>query len=277
MCITISKDCAIISFNENTEPMIQILKKFRIVDLKKVKKVSRFERTDTKFLAHVDFLPIFLNYLKDDFTLLSVCDKLIAPYYTIYFDDIERSMYREHHNKNTNRYKIRHRNYILKKDSFLEIKVKTNKRKTIKKRININNKNINEQKTFLISDSRYDFKNIIENIRTKYERITLYTEDFSEKVTIDINLSFEKDEKSISIKNIMVIELKQDRLNRSVVLKNALKHRGVHQTSFSKYCMANVMLNPNLRKNRFKKHILLIKKIQKESDIFSTNKQNLEN
>ena len=60
--------------------------------------------------------------------------KLIHDYKSLYYDTEDWKFYLDHHNGRVNRNKIRFREYVGSKLTFLEIKLKNNKGKTIKKR-----------------------------------------------------------------------------------------------------------------------------------------------
>lgn len=240
-----------------------ILEQYEYIDLGKVKKTNRFERIDTKYVTHIDFLPFLLDKLKEDYLILSVKGELIPPYFTTYFDDRRLSMYHEHHNRKSNRFKIRQRKYITNNDEYLEIKFKSNKKKTIKKRVNVFDVTYEDIREFVAENTKYNIDSIEENVRTKYDRITLYSKDFTEKITIDLNLTFEKGSMTHKLSQIIIIEVKEDKDNNRSFISQLLKRRGVYKTGFSKYCMANVILNENIRKNRFKNNLLLIEKIKR--------------
>ena len=56
-----------------------------------------------------------------------------------HYDTDDRKFYLDHHNQRVNRNKVRFREYEGSKLTYLEIKHKNNKGKTIKKRTKVNN------------------------------------------------------------------------------------------------------------------------------------------
>ena len=61
----------------------------------------------------------------------------IQDYRSLYYDTVDRQFFLDHHNERVNRYKVRFREYVNSGLSFLEVKCKNNKKKTIKNRIQV--------------------------------------------------------------------------------------------------------------------------------------------
>ena len=64
--------------------------------------------------------------------------------------------------------------------------------------------------------------------------------------------------------NIVIIEIKQEKLNRNSVFYNLMKENGVRPSSMSKYCIGTSLLNQNLKANRFKKNFRILDKNNKK-------------
>ncbi|NJN28808.1 MAG: VTC domain-containing protein [Cyclobacteriaceae bacterium] len=92
-------------------------------------------RTDYKFWFPTNLVPSILSCIKDDYYILTINNQAILPYETTYYDTLKNDMYVAHHNGKLNRYKIRRRSYMVNDVSFLEVKFKNNKGRTIKNRI----------------------------------------------------------------------------------------------------------------------------------------------
>ena len=108
---------------------------FDPIQLEEMEKVKLMNRTDRKYWFHFDFLPELLQTIKHDYYILNIDGKNQLPYTTTYYDTTKNKMYASHHNGKLNRFKIRRRSYVASRISFLEIKFKSNKGRTIKKRI----------------------------------------------------------------------------------------------------------------------------------------------
>ena len=94
-------------------------------------------RMDTKFLFDAALLPEILADVCSDYSALYINGTNIQPYLSLYFDTLSYDNYFAHHNGKRPRFKIRMRKYLNGDESFLEIKEKDNKDRTIKKRMEI--------------------------------------------------------------------------------------------------------------------------------------------
>ena len=76
-----------------------------------------------------------------------------------------------------------------------------------------------------------------------------------ERVTMDTNLSYDG---VIFNKDLVIIELKQEKLNRLSPIFQALKAQSINPYSISKYCMGMANTNKDLKQNLFKPKFLKI-------------------
>ncbi len=105
------------------------------ISLKEMDAVALLNRTDTKFVLSTDQLLQALAALQHDYRILSVAGQRLNHYRTLYFDTPNFDLYNLHVNERSDRYKVRSREYTDSRRSFLEVKHKTNKGRTIKERI----------------------------------------------------------------------------------------------------------------------------------------------
>ena len=115
----------------------QIITDFLPISLDEMDDVKLMSRTDTKFAFKANKMPLLLQKLLPFYRVLAIDGKLIHDYKSLYFDTDDRKFYLDHHNGRVNRNKIRFREYVGSKLAFLEIKLKNNKGKTIKKRMKV--------------------------------------------------------------------------------------------------------------------------------------------
>jgi hypothetical protein len=143
--------------------------------------------------------------------------------------------------------------------TFLEIKRKDNKGITHKSRIPIDNFSTQlskEGQEFITETVRKEL-DISLSISNRFNRITLVSKHDVERVTMDFNLGFDG---NVLNENLAIIELKQEKLDRTSKLFQALKQRQIHPYSISKYCIGMATTQPNLKQNYFKHKILTINK-----------------
>lgn len=242
----------------------QIVADFLPISLDEMDDVKLMSRTDTKFAFKVSKMPLLLQQLIPFYRVLSIDGKLIHDYKSLYYDTEDWKFYLDHHNGRVNRNKIRFREYVGSKLTFLEIKLKNNKGKTIKKRMKVDG--ISNQ----LSDKQ---QNYIEKIIGKpmqvsakqwinFSRITFVHKTQKERLTIDVNLTFENANDKGDLKHIVIAEVKQERMSRSSDFMRIAKEMYILPIRISKYCMSALVLNPELKKNRFKEKVLFINKLK---------------
>mgnify|MGYP000332936257 FL=1 len=240
------------------------LNKFETITLSEMDDVKLMSRTDTKFVFNFSRLPEFLEKLSQFYRVLSIDGNLIHDYKSLYFDTEDRKFYIEHHNRRVNRNKIRFREYVGSGLTFLEIKLKNNKGKTIKKRIKVDS--ISEEITK--KQQRYIDKIIGYPIEVSakqwinFSRVTFVHKTQKERLTMDINLTFNNKKDEGDLKNIVIAEVKQERMSRSSDFMRVAKEMSILPMRLSKYCMSTLSLNPKLKKNRFKEKSLFINKLK---------------
>jgi hypothetical protein len=224
--------------------------------------VKLLNRTDTKFVIPKDTFARILPNLKDSYKVLEIKNKRIAKYKTLYFDTINFDFYKHHHNGWPNRYKVRMRKYIDSDLCYLEIKNKK-KGRTLKKRIQIPDFEEEMSKASLkfIHDIIPNNIHLRKKLWNSFNRITLVNKTDTERLTLDIGLGFQWNEKDLSLSNVIIGEVKQEKVNRSSPFMKLLKENGVRPMRVSKYCIGAKLLYPELKNNRFKEKHIHINKI----------------
>lgn len=244
----------------------KILTNFESVKLKEIDSVKLLNRMDTKFLFESAKLPDLLQKLKEHYYVLEIKKNRVSRYETLYFDTEDLRCYYLHQFGRANRYKVRIRRYLESNQTFLEVKFKNNHDKTKKSRIEV------EDNLFEIKQEHMPFitnKAKINNIELKdtlwvyYSRISLVSKDFTERLTIDANLNFEKDNEVVNYDKIVILELKQDKRNFSQA-KSILQDLRIFKSSCSKYCLGIASLHP-VKRNSIKEKIRLINRMSYES------------
>ena len=95
-----------------------------------------------------------------------------------------------------------------------------------------------------------------------FSRITFVHKIQKERLTMDINLTFENTNDKGDLKQIVIAEVKQERMSRSSDFMRIAKEMHILPMRISKYCMSSLELDPELKKNRFKKKVLFINKLK---------------
>lgn len=244
-------------------PSSPILSLFPPISLDEMNSVKLLDRMDRKYTFPSYRLNGILKRLLTNYKILEIDELRFARYETHYFDTPEYEMYTKHHNKKLNRYKVRFRTYLDSGLHFFEVKFKTNKGRTIKKRVLLPQNHydiIDDAELLLNKRSPYKKEQLQESIQVFYSRITLVSNDLKERVTIDTGLSYKLGDKMISFPNMIIAEVKQDKSGASnfIHLMNELRIKDI---SISKYCLGIASLATNVKTNNFKIKLLHVKKL----------------
>ncbi len=248
---------------EKSESINRELNSFECIGLESMSEVKLMNRRDTKYWFHKRFLKAVLSEISDSYYVLSIDDKKIMPYSTVYYDTPGDKMYLEHHNGRLNRYKVRKRQYVISGISFLEIKFKNNKGKTQKSRIStegLEQHFTSNEKLFLQQHTPYDSGNLDPALSNSFSRITLVNKNFKERCTIDLNLHFQQKDSAMDLDNMVIIEIKSEGKPSGSKLSKILLEKRIHASGFSKYCIGRALTNPGLKRNRFKQKLHNIEK-----------------
>ena len=224
--------------------------------------VKLLNRTDKKFCFNSEHLFGILNQLTPHYSLLKIEEKLISRYKTLYYDTANYKLYHAHHSGKLNRYKVRHRSYIENDHHFLEVKFKSNKDRTIKKR------KLNhviplqfDENTLPFLESKLNFSalNLIPSLWVNFNRLTFVSKTTAERLTIDLNLEFIKNETQLNFNNLIIAEVKQEKKQSSIFI-NLMKKNHIYEGSISKYVMGIALTCP-IKQNNFKSQLNKISKI----------------
>ena len=117
-------------------PEIQnILNSFGPISLEEMDSIRLMNRMDTKYVFSAGLLPLILDTLTASYKILEIEQKRDLLYHSRYLDTEEMLFYLQHVTGKLARHKIRFRKYESTGTTFLEIKRKTNKNRTVKWRI----------------------------------------------------------------------------------------------------------------------------------------------
>jgi hypothetical protein len=252
----------------NIFPYQNLLNDFQTVSLDDLDRVRLLDRQDTKFIFNQIDLPHILEKIKPFYKILEINNDRVYTYDTTYFDTDDFLFYVQHHNGSRNRFKVRFRRYSSNKKSFFEIKIKNNKDRTIKKRLNVDeiNKDLGDQERDLVSKiTGLSANQLTPKLDLEFSRITLTDNNFNERLTIDANLSAKNGTSNKLFDQLIIAEIKQNKYNPKSDFIRILRNLKIQEMRFSKYCMGLLHVNKNLKYNRFKPRLIQINKILAQS------------
>lgn len=244
------------------EQIKNAIAQFNKVSLTDLDKVALMNRIDLKFCFHFDQAPAVFEAIKGNYSVLEIDGESIFNYYNTYFDTSDNQMYLNHHNGKLNRYKIRIRKYNQTNASFLEIKFKNNKGRTIKKRIARTDFNApfdEPELDFISRITPFSGDRLRPKIVNTFKRITLVNNNFTERVTIDFAPGFKNSDNELTLRNLVIVEIKQDKASASAFLAQTLRALKITNKGFSKYCIGRSLIE-DIKKNNFKPFLLKIEK-----------------
>ena len=222
------------------------------VDLRELDEAQLHDRVESKVILHAGDVPGALESLADHYLVLEHEGERLQGYRNDYFDSPELRNYHEHHNQKGRRVKLRYRTYLNSDLTFFEVKSNVNGRTVKERRVSgqPGSQLWAEDALFFFRQTGWDPTDLVPSLRVDYQRILLVKQDFSERVTIDVDLAFTSASGATEIKDLAVCEFKQPKLDLRSPAMEATNRR---PQNFSKYCMGLASCDPVLRRNRFKK------------------------
>lgn len=235
------------------------------ISLKELDSLKLLNRVDTKFVFNIELLPIILNEVVSDYEVLEINSKKVFQYESLYFDTKEFDHYMAHHNGRPNRIKVRYRKYTDSGDVYFEIKRRVKDSRTDKHRIKLEeiHTTLNGAESKLMNSLNLSANHLEDKIWINYNRITLASRDTKERVTIDLNLSFDTNIKQRNFPEVIIAEIKQDKFSRVSKFVSSLRKHNIPEFRISKYAIAIAMMEEGIKKNAFKEKINRLNKIAK--------------
>lgn len=243
------------------------------ISLAEMESVRLLDRVDTKFLLTEQQLADILSTVSSRYRVLAATDNRINRYRTIYFDTRELDTYRQHHNDLHPRYKIRCREYVDSGLSFMEIKCKTNRRRTVKRRMEMpvmierldDRRFAHQLFDFVHAYAPFDPAELTACIENRFGRITLVSRLRPERLTIDVDYSHAWRDRGSNLPGIVIAEVKQPKFSVDSDFVQQLRSRGIRRTGFSKYCTGIIDLYPHVKYNRFKRRFLMLDRLNRQA------------
>ncbi len=241
---------------------------FEVTRLEDMKQIAFNERIDIKYFFSLKLLPWLISEIEHEYRILKVEETIIQPYKTVYYDTPELKLYLDHHNGKLNRYKLRKRLYIANNISFAEIKFKSNKGITFKKRVSTD-RNLevltDEDRAFFGKNTNLSENELHPQATNYFNRITLVNKSEKERITMDFNLRLERNGTEANLGNLVIAEVKKHRTEPVTLIETKLNELGIKSSSFSKYCTAIAMIEDQTKNNNFKIKVRAYKKVNDES------------
>ena len=247
---------------------LDVWRRMDTTTLDQMRRVKLMNRIDTKYVLTHEGVLRLLDEAADAGYRVQLIDGVRACRYdTLYYDTALRDMYLAHHNRILTRQKIRTRRYVESGVTFLEIKNKSNRGRTRKKRIEIapecfdNISHAEGVEPFFAEYARYGCEVLLPALSTRFVRITLVNDNLTERLTIDLDLHYRdmRSGRESTIERMAIVELKQDG-RRASAIKDILRRMRIMPLKVSKYCLGTTLTVEGIRRNRFKEKLREIEK-----------------
>lgn len=236
---------------------------------------SLMDRVDSKYLLTTDALLSGLSGLDHDYTVLEIDSNRIFTYQNTYFDSTNLNYYLQHHNGKLNRHKVRYRRYKETNSEFFEVKFKTNKQRTVKKRTQLTETTDAESASESFVRSllpEFEVGKLAPVLHVNYQRITLMHKHADERLTLDFDLRFSRvgSSQKIRLPDLAIAENKRYGKPEKTAFQKFIKSSSVRDSSFSKYCIGCCLTAEEpLKMNRFRPILRRVKS-------YATNTTSLE-
>ena len=176
---------------------LAVWRRMPTLDLDRIAAVRLMNRVDTKYLVDEALCMELLERAADQYYVQIIDDCRACRYATLYYDTPQWDMYHLHHNRRLTRQKIRTRTYVETGVTYLEVKNKSNKGRTHKRRMALDRSLFAAAATdtaaadFLRREARYAPETLSPSLATRFVRVTLVNRAMTERLTIDFDLHFD--------------------------------------------------------------------------------------
>jgi hypothetical protein len=248
--------------------LARLASRFEPVSLAELGAASLMDRVDSKFVLPGASVPELLDGLRGVYRVLEVQGSRLGGYSTRYFDTPDLALYHAHQAGRLPRYKVRIRSYLETGERYLEVKLKNNKGRTVKTRTPLGAGEGSVERVrreaLVRMSGPVPAMELEEVLTADFTRLTLVREDAPERLTVDIGLMFRGHGEVRELPGVAIAEVKQERHGQGDA-KGALRHLHLRDGSVSKYCIGVALLVPGAKKNRFKRVLSALERVQRQA------------
>ena len=242
----------------------EVIASFDPITLAEMDGVKLLDRCDTKFALPDAALPEVLSSLLGEYRLLEVGGVRGNDYRSLYLDTPGFRLFHDHHNGRSFRSKVRFREYLGNDLCFLEVKRKTGRGDTVKKRMRIEavpDAMSEEQRTYVRARSGIEAP-LDPVLWNHYTRFTFVHRQRAERLTIDRAMRFSSNGEVRDITGLCIAELKQARADQASPFARLMRTMGTRPGGISKYCLGVLLLQPSIKHNAFNEALRKLDRIR---------------
>lgn len=217
-------------------------------------------RTDRKYIVTAAQLEALIAALAGDIRVLLVDGMRTFRYESMYFDTPDRDSYRAAAHRRRRRFKVRTRSYLDSEQTYLEVKVRDARRRTVKLRRPYpfaDRALLNAEARDFVSEVFAEHAiptelvgSLMPTLHTEFRRTTVLVPSAGCRMTVDTDLTVSHpDGASRTIADLIVLETKSDAQDRRV--DRLLWRMGVRPKSVSKFAIGSALLDADLPNNKW--------------------------
>lgn len=241
------------------DPLLPAIARFAPISLEEMEEVALQSRMDTKYLLPAAQLPQLLARLCPAYRLLETGGVRGTEYRTQYFDTAGLRCYFDHHNGRPLRFKVRMREYAGSGACFLEVKQRTGRGGTVKRRMAVPAMStcLSPHQAAFVAGITHCAEPLAPVLRNEFLRYTLVHRTRAERLTLDLHLRFrDSDGRQAALPGLCVAELKEGHAGHGSPFSALMRSLPSPPSGFSKYCTGLALLRPALKHNLFKPVLL---------------------
>ena len=224
-------------------------------------RAALLDRAENKYLLTTNRLIDVLAALRPSFQVLTIEQRNVFSYDTVYFDTPGLRCYRDHSHGKRLRLKARSRRYVDSGQCWFEVKLKGARGRTIKRRLAYDPA---DHGTITAEADRFLRTNVATvygrplpvgigpSLAMDYRRVTLVGSAAPERVTIDVDLRFAAERQTrVAPSGVVIVEVKSPSGRGAADL--VIRQHGARPQACSKYCIGLNLLHPGLPSNVFQR------------------------
>ena len=219
-------------------------------------------RVDRKYALDAAGLTRLLADLDDRTRVLEIGGQRTFDYASVYFDTPTRESYRLAAHRRRRRFKVRTRTYVDTGQTWLEVKTRGGRHRTVKSRTEY----AGHVPDYLSEDGRAFVTGILDRegidpamvdqlepvLHTAFTRVTLWLPDDGSRTTIDRGLSVGRQRPAdVDYPGAVIVETKSGPTPSSV--DRLLWSHGIRPSKVSKFAIGMASLDPHLPANRWRR------------------------
>lgn len=226
------------------------------IDLDELNAAAQLQtRVDTKYLLTPEQLVAVLNKIGNHLRVLEIDGQRGFGYESVYFDTPALKTFHDHRQRRRKRFKVRTRLYENSGDCMLEVKVKTGRGATVKRRTSYpageRHRLTATGREFVASVLRAEYgartPELVAALVGRYRRTTFVDLTDGARMTCDTNLSWADRIDNASGPDAVLVETKSRAGAARIDL--ALRAAGIRPVKISKYAIGTALLHPHLPAN----------------------------